>query len=76
MTTCLLFKGMNRHALQAWKSANAEVCAKFKENLKRQLAQPYHQTILELGDEDAEPLRSVLANLTAITSKEGIHLQS
>ena len=37
--------------------------------MEGQLAQPYHQTILELGDKDAEPLRSVLANLAAVTSK-------
>ena len=63
---------MDEQALLAWKSANEDVYSKFKEDLERQLAQPYHQTVLELGDDSAEPLKSVLANLISNTSDDGI----
>ena len=63
---------MDENVLLEWKEAHAEVYAKFKEDLERQLAQPYHQTILELGDDCAEPLKSVLANLISNTSDDGI----
>ena len=33
---------------------------------------PYHQSILDMADGDAESLKSVIANLAAITSKDGI----
>lgn len=63
---------MHEEALLDWKSANADVYSKFKQDLESQLAQPYHQTILDLGDDKAEPLKSVLANLAKATTKEGI----
>ena len=63
---------MDEQALLNWKSANKEVYSKFKMDLERQFAQPYHQTILDLGDDNAEPLKSVLANLISNTSKDGI----
>ena len=49
---------MEEKVLLDWKEAHAEVYAKFKEDLEGQLLKPYHQTILDLGDGNAEPLQS------------------
>ncbi|MCR4773328.1 MAG: hypothetical protein K5854_03080 [Prevotella sp.] len=62
---------MTEQALSDWKVSHVDVYSKFKKDLERQLAQPYHQTILDLGDDKAEPLKSVLSNLAVVTTKEG-----
>lgn len=62
---------MDEKALLDWKEANKEVYSKFKQDLEEQLLKPYHQTILDLGDGNAESLQSVFANLYAVSSEEG-----
>ena len=61
---------MDEKALLEWKEANADVYSKFKQDLEEQLLKPYHQTILDLGDGNAESLQSVIANLYAVSSKK------
>ena len=51
--------------LQDWKEVHADVYSKFKQDLEEQLLKPYHQTILDLGDGNAEPLQSVITNFAA-----------
>ena len=62
---------MDEKALIEWKVANAEVYFKFKQELEDQLRKPYHQTILDIADGNAEPLQSVIANLNAVSSEDG-----
>ena len=47
---------MDEKALLEWKEAHADVYSKFKQDLEEQLLKPYHQTILDLGDGNAESL--------------------
>ena len=61
---------MDKKALLDWKEANKDVYSKFKQDLEEQLLKPYHQTILDLGDGNAESLQSVIANLYAVSSKK------
>ena len=61
---------MDEKALLEWKEAHADVYFKFKQDLEGQLLKPYHQTILDLGDGNAESLQSVIANLYAVSSKK------
>ncbi len=61
---------MDEKALLEWKEAHADVYSKFKQDLEEQLLKPYHQTILDLGDGNAESLQSVIANLYAVSSKK------
>ena len=65
---------MDEKALSDWKDANIEVYSKFKQDLEGQLLKPYHQNILDMGDGDAEPLQSVIANLTSIASNDGFDI--
>ena len=65
---------MDEKALLEWKTANSEGYSKFKQDLEEQLLKPYHQTILDLGDGDAESLQSVIANLYAVSSKDGFDI--
>lgn len=65
---------MDEKVLLEWKDANAEVYSKFKQDLEEKLLSSFHQTILDIGDSDAEPLQSVIANLAAITSDEGFNI--
>ena len=65
---------MDENVLLEWKEAHAEVYAKFKEDLEGQLQKPYHQTILDLGDGNAESLQSVIANLTVVSSEDGFDI--
>lgn len=62
---------MDENVLLDWKEAHADVYSKFKQDLEGQLQKPYHQTILDLGDGNAEPLQSVIVNLAAVSSKDG-----
>ena len=66
---------MNEKALLDWKEANEEVYSKFRQDLEEQLLKPYHQTILDLGDGNAESLQSVIANLHAVSSKDGFDIE-
>ena len=66
---------MDENVLLEWKEAHAEVYAKFKEDLEEQLLKPYHQNILDLGDGNAESLQSVIANLYAVSSKDGFDIK-
>lgn len=45
---------MDEKALLDWKEANKDVYSKFKQDLEEQLLKPYHQTILDLCDGNAE----------------------
>ena len=65
---------MDEKALLDWKEANKEVYSKFKQDLEEQLLKPYHQTILDLGDGNAESLQSVIVNLYAVSSEEGFNV--
>ncbi|PIN29052.1 DUF6043 family protein [Prevotella intermedia] len=62
---------MDEKALIGWKAANEEVYSKFKQELEGQLLKLYYQTILDVGDGNAEPLQSVIANLNAVSSEDG-----
>ena len=66
---------MDEKALLEWKEAHADVYSKFKQDLEEQLLKPYHQTILDLGDGNAESLQSVIANLYAVSSKDGFDIE-
>ena len=66
---------MDEKALLDWKEANKEVYSKFKQDLEEQLLKPYHQTILDLGDGNAESLQSIIANLYAVSSKDGFDIE-
>ena len=66
---------MDEKALLEWKEAHADVYSKFKKDLEEQLLKPYHQTILDLGDGNAESLQSVIANLYAVSSKDGFDIE-
>ena len=59
---------MDEKVLLGWKEAHADVYSKFKQDLEEQLLKPYHQTILDMGDDNAEPLKSVIANFAAIST--------
>ena len=65
---------MDEKVLLGWKEAHADVYSKFKQDLKTQLLQPYHQTILDMGDENAETLKSVIANFAAISTENGFDI--
>ena len=55
---------MDENIILDWKEANAELYSKFKHDLEEQLQKPYHQTILDISDGNAEPLQSVVLKLT------------
>lgn len=65
---------MDENVLLDWKEAHADVYSKFKQDLEGQLQKPYHQTVLDLGDGNAEPLQSVIINLAAVSSKDGFDI--
>ena len=65
---------MDEKALSGWKEAHAYVYSKFKQDLEEQLLKPYHQTILDLGDGNAESLQSVMANFAAISTEDGFDI--
>ena len=67
---------MDEKALLEWKEAHADVYSKFKQDLEEQLLKPYHQTNLDLGDGNAESLQSVIANLYAVSSKDGFDIDT
>ena len=57
---------MDVKVLLDWKESHADVYSKFKQDLEGQLLKPYHQTILDLGDGNAEPLQSAITNLVSV----------
>ena len=65
---------MDENVLLDWKEAHADVYSKFKQDLEEQLLKPYHQTVLDLGDGNAEPLQSVIVNLAAVSSENGFDI--
>ena len=65
---------MDEKVLLEWKDANAEVYSKFKQDLEEKLQSPFHQTILDMGDGNAESLHTAIANLAAVTSDEGFDI--
>src|SRR3712207_594061 len=67
---------MDKNVLLEWKEAHADVYSKFKQDLEGQLQKPYHQTILDLGDGDAELLQSVIVNFAAVSSKDGFDIDN
>lgn len=66
---------MDEKVLLDWKDAHADVYSKFKQDLEEQLLKPYHQTILDLGDGNAESLQAIIANLYAVSSKDGFDIE-
>jgi hypothetical protein len=58
------------NALILWHQAHVDIYSKFKQDLESQLDAPYWKNILELNGEEAEPLKSVLFNIAAISSYE------
>lgn len=66
---------MDEKTILEWKEANAELYSKFKHDLEEQLQKPYHQTILDISDGNAEPLQSVVLNLTAVASKDDFDIE-
>ena len=48
---------MDENIILDWKEANTELYSKFKHDLEEQLQKPYHQTILDISDGNAEPLQ-------------------
>lgn len=66
---------MDEKTLLEWKTANAEMYSKFKFDLEKQLQQPSYQTILDICDDDAEPLKSVLSNIIAIQKQEATEME-
>ena len=66
---------MDEKALLEWKEAHADVYSKFKQDLEEQLLKPYHQTILDLGDGNAESLQSVIANFATISTEDGFDIE-
>lgn len=65
---------MDEKVLLDWKEAHADVYSKFKQDLEEQLLKPYHKTILDLGDGNAESLQLVIVNLAAVSSKDGFDI--
>ena len=65
---------MDENVLLGWKEAHADVYSKFKQDLEGQLLKPYHQTILDLGDGNAEPLQSAITNLVSVSSEDGFDI--
>lgn len=65
---------MDEKVLLDWKESHADVYFKFMQDLEGQLQKPYYQTILDLGDGNAESLQSVIANLAAVSSKDGFDI--
>lgn len=65
---------MDENVLLDWKEAHADVYSKFKQDLEGQLLKPYHQTILDLGDGNAEPLQSAITNLVSVSSEDGFDI--
>lgn len=66
---------MDEKVLLDWKDAHADVYSKFKQDLEEQLLKSYHQTILDLGDGNAESLQAIIANLYAVSSKDGFDIE-
>ncbi len=66
---------MDEKELLGWKEAHVDVYSKFKQDLEKQLLQPFHQSILDMDDGDVEPLKSVIANLATISSKDDIDIE-
>lgn len=58
---------MDEKRLLDWKEDNKELYFKIKHDLERQLQKPYHQTILDIGDDCAEPLKSVITCIDSIS---------
>ena len=65
---------MDENVLLDWKESHADVYSKFKQDLEGQLLKPYHQTILDLGDGNAEPLQSAITNLVSVSSEDGFDI--
>ena len=65
---------MDENVLLDWKEAHADVYSKFKQDLEEQLLKPYHQTVLDLGDGNAEPLQSAITNLVSVSSEDGFDI--
>lgn len=58
---------INEQILSDWKEDNEELYSKFRNDLEEQLQKPYHQTILDIGDDCAEPLKSVIACIESVS---------
>ena len=58
---------MDEKRLLDWKENNEGLYSKFWHDLEEQLQKPYHQTILDIGDDCAEPLKSVIACIESVS---------
>ena len=58
---------MDEKRLLDWKENNEGLYSKFRHDLEEQLQKPYHQTILDIGDDCAEPLKSVIACIESVS---------
>ena len=67
---------MDEKVLLDWKEVHADIYSKFKQDLEAQLQKPYHETILELGDnEDADSLQQTMTSLASVTSQGNLDIE-
>ena len=66
---------MDEKVLLDWKEVHADIYSKFKQDLEAQLQKPYHETILELGDnEDVDSLQQAMTSLASVTSQGNLDI--
>lgn len=66
---------MDEKVLLDWKEAHADIYSKFKQDLETQLQKSYHETILELGDnEDVDSLQQAMTSLASVTSQGNLDI--
>lgn len=67
---------MDEKVLLDWKEVHADIYSKFKQDWEAQLQKPYHETILELGDnEDADSLQQAMTSLASVTSQGNFDIE-
>lgn len=67
---------MDEKVLLDWKEVHADIYSKFKQDLEAQLQKAYHETILELGDnEDADSLQQTMTSLASVTSQGNLDIE-
>ena len=67
---------MDEKVLLDWKEVHADIYSKFKQDLEAQLQKPYHETILELGDnEDVDSLQQAMTSLASVTSQGNLDIE-
>ncbi len=67
---------MDEKVLLDWKEVHADIYSKFKQDLEAQLQKPYHETILELGDnEDVDSLQQAMTSLASVTLQGNLDIE-